>query len=684
MGAWNQHHQRNQSSLKQSVSGQRVVLEELEPRLLLSGTIANELVSIKAYSTVAEQSAPRHLTPVTLGNEFINITVDEAGAFTMQRSADDKWLLYPSAGTSAFSVKVDDNIYWTESLENFGQVNGPVVDSDTSAHIEYVTPEQVRIIHEFDLAGQAVRFRATVINDSGSAHDVGIRYLFDTQIDENDGSPLYAPGVTDSQGSTVCTYEVDIPNVFFQEWQGYDIWPNPNLVGVGTLATVPDRMVFAWWPEAHNYAWDYTPDPNQRFYTPGYTSSPNSDSCVLMYFEMGEIGPGQQDEAITYYGIGEPDEGTGIDQVVQEMKRLGEEAKASVNQAFWQFASDFGDSMVALRTDGWDSLRQGLGMITAITGVLSGQVNPHAGDAVTELAHLAHISTDAAQMICDLSDIYSLGTSVVGAGGVRFDPGTFTQELEAWFSEENDEQVLDIDGDGDTDNTDFILDTSHSSADIRDELLSDIHTNFESFFLEDGTPLSEPGIYGLNSYIEDQTSEYITYLQQENPSDYPAESVLGYLSNLRSGLRSSRSREVFMPPINDESDHRPYILGGYHSQSGLIADQIGRMDLNERVDWGLTIGNLGLAGASVAKALGAIVTGGTSLAAELIIGFGLSTASLINRYYHMKAGEALQASVNQEFVSVGLEAESIADVVFGCIDYLRAVSYTHLTLPTKA
>ena len=33
-----------------------------------------------------------------------------------------------------------------------------------------------------------------------------------------------------SQGSSVCTYEVDIPSVNFSEWKGYDIWQNcfPN------------------------------------------------------------------------------------------------------------------------------------------------------------------------------------------------------------------------------------------------------------------------------------------------------------------------------------------------------------------------------------------------------------------------------------------------------------------------
>ena len=193
--------------------------------LILTSLIAPSLSEVALAICEKDNIDPPH----TLSNKYVSLTVSDSGAFTMQRTSDNKWLLYPSPETTALSIKVDNNVYWTRNGSLNVSTPLTVVDLET-AYIEYITPENILVKQTFKLVEKAVKFSVDVQNNSSENHQVKVRYLFDTQVDENDGSPLYAEGITDSQGSSVCTYEVDIPSVNFSEWKGYDIWQNcfPN------------------------------------------------------------------------------------------------------------------------------------------------------------------------------------------------------------------------------------------------------------------------------------------------------------------------------------------------------------------------------------------------------------------------------------------------------------------------
>ena len=271
-----------------------------------------------ARRAVFEEAAKE--TP-TLENEYIELFCNSENAFTMRRASDEKWLLYPSTGTTTISFCVDESIYASRDVLS-GTGGLTVVDAE-SAYVDYLTEDDVALRLWYILNGEAVRLMVEATNNDSQAHDVAVRFLLDTQVDTNDGSPLYAQGVTDSQGSSICTYEVDIPAVSFSEWKGYDIWPNPGLVTLGTLSAPPERMVFAWWPAAVDTTWDYSVDTQQRFYTPGYESSPKSDSCVLLYLDVGELAPSETEDVSTYYGVGAPLETIGREQFVTAAETLG-------------------------------------------------------------------------------------------------------------------------------------------------------------------------------------------------------------------------------------------------------------------------------------------------------------------------------------------------------------------------
>jgi len=259
-------------------------------------TLQSNSENIKSDQAFLDQSVGA--TSTDISNSDITLILYNNGQFTMKNTSDGKWVLFPDA-TSYISINVDGTIYahYPEDanhnvdalLDNY--ISTSLTQAGNIAYIVYTLPENVEITQKFELSGKAVKFTTEAVNLDGASHAVEVRYLFDTQLDLNDGSPLYAPGIGTK------TYETDIPNPHFSMWKGYDIYPNPSFESKGSLSTQPDRMVFAYWPYAVGYAWDYTPDPNQRF---------DSDSCVLLYWDIGTLHAGGTGSAVTYYGVGEP------------------------------------------------------------------------------------------------------------------------------------------------------------------------------------------------------------------------------------------------------------------------------------------------------------------------------------------------------------------------------------------
>jgi len=376
----------------------------------------------------------------TLANASVSLTVDSSGAFTMQRSSDSKWILYPIPTTTAFSVRVDGNVYWTRNGSLTVTTPLTVVNS-TTAFIEFTTPQNVVVRQTFDLAGDAIMFTVQARNTDAISHTVQVRYLFDTQVGVNDGSPLYAQGVTDSQNSPVCTYETDIPNVGFSSWRGYDIWPNPRLTSFGTISTTPNRMIFAWWPAAIGYAWDYTPNPYQRFYTPGYTSSPNSDSCVLMYFDLGVLVAGNTKSVSTFYGIGA---GSAADPL-QDFSRAIDELRS--RYLSWSekkveiAAAAFAKGIVALRKGETDDIKRSfIGLVTAAASIWR-DVTERASlvkklaDAGFKLTEDAKTAVNVLDSTSELFDFTDFAYAVVGV----FSPRSLTESHVGWLAEHKDE-----------------------------------------------------------------------------------------------------------------------------------------------------------------------------------------------------------------------------------------------------
>lgn len=251
---------------------------------------------------------------IHLSNEALRLTLYGGGLFSLI-SSDGRPLLFPG-GTSYASVWVDGTAY-TSSLLNLAsgqlisQEMPPWLVDDVTAQERFVTAEGVHYTFSYTLVGPAVRFSVLAENRGGDPHAAQVRFLLDTQVDENDGSPLWASG-------SVYTEEAEAPRST-SIFKGYDQIPAPEFVSTGLLVTPPQRVAFVHWPTAHQSSWDYSTDPSRSFYTPGYTRSPESDSAVLLYYDLGQLDPGASAEAEFYYGLAAPEGSVDLDTLLLEL-----------------------------------------------------------------------------------------------------------------------------------------------------------------------------------------------------------------------------------------------------------------------------------------------------------------------------------------------------------------------------
>ena len=233
-----------------------------------------------------------------ISNSYLTLSVFDATGSINLRTADGRLLLYP-ADTSNIALRVDGAT--EKSTVYGGGLNSYIIQSPTITAPDTIVVKwkmsSVSLIITYKLVDNNLQITATLTNEGSASHQAGLRFLLDTQLGPNDGAPLYAPNIG------VKTYETDMLNPTFNYWMAYDFYPNPSLQAYCTLITLPDRVAFTWWPNSFNSLWDYTVNPNQQFYTPGYTYSPYSDSAVLIYYNSVPLAPGASRTVIFAYGL---------------------------------------------------------------------------------------------------------------------------------------------------------------------------------------------------------------------------------------------------------------------------------------------------------------------------------------------------------------------------------------------
>lgn len=548
---------------------------------VIASVTATQLEHLKRQGfrvEILKSSDPKVVQSLELSNSYLTLDIIDSGQFTM-RTADGRYLLFPNASTGYLSVNVDGKIYsqYSNTLSVYSALN--YIDA-SNAMIQFKTPENILLTLHFTLNGQAVQFALESKNLDSTPHSIDARFLLDTQVDLNDGSPLYAPNIG------VRTKETDFPQPPFSTWRGYDIYPNPNLVSEGTFSTQPYRAVFAWWPNAYDYEWGYTPDPNQSFYTPGYTYSPYSDSCVLLYFSMGSLTPGAQSAISTFYGVGAPTNIDKREQLISAFLRFKESVRNSI-------LADL-DAYAALEAKYYVSMRPSWKDYVSAVWTLA--------DPLDHVSKYARLGKDA-----KLIQFYVDQISYVGAASTFYNSlGTLATGIPA----------------------------SAGEVEIRDTYIKHALLYNLTFFA-DGRMY-----HGLADYLNQIDNEYLDYISRipdPLPAGYPADFIIAQLKEQSAGLDASSDHETFVP-IYYNNQCSGMKLGTLQLLKHSMIDELApRLEFANNVSWGATVTSIALvlggAGLKIAGVVGAPLTVGGStvvlIPSETALWSGVAALDLI-------------------------------------------------------
>ena len=214
-------------------------------------------------------------------------------SFTTLRVAD--------SGTPVDTILSDPSSAPVDAADHLSNVTGYTVDDVGVTQTLSVVPNPLS--GQVDLG----RIEYTVTNNGTTAHNVGLRYMNDVDVANNDAAPFRVPNVgpvtteTDFSGAAIPTYF----NVF-------NDLTDSTKVGVALLkgsgATTPDRVAIASWPGIHLTVWDYTTTPGAE----------TGDSAYADWWNPAPLAPGASRTYVTYYGLGNvtvvsgPDLGIGL------------------------------------------------------------------------------------------------------------------------------------------------------------------------------------------------------------------------------------------------------------------------------------------------------------------------------------------------------------------------------------
>jgi hypothetical protein len=293
------------------------ILAILVLAVLSLSTLSAMAPYVYAESYYKGQMAPPCSDDTSIQNDYLQIAVrdppsSDAAKFTLGNTGgdpanpndDNRILLYghPYPWSSFTTVRIDGSNYI------YGSSVGTFTQNPTS-YLTYI--KTVWVTHNVQVSQvlaltlnpstnrvDTMEIRYMLENlDLTNSHNVGLRILLDTMLGSNDGAPFQVPGT-----GAVTTEREYVGSAIPDYWQSFDDLNNPTVVSQGTLrggdATIPDRVIFASWPDFYSTTWDYAVTPGKIF---GSTYYP--DSSVGLYWNPITLGAGQRIEYVTYYGL---------------------------------------------------------------------------------------------------------------------------------------------------------------------------------------------------------------------------------------------------------------------------------------------------------------------------------------------------------------------------------------------
>ena len=194
---------------------------------------------------------------------------------------------WASSPWSSFTTVRVDGADYTYGSSSGTLVQAPTDDSATSNVSQWQTGD-ILVTQRLSLVANSATGRQDVaqidygVQNVGAApHDVGVRLMIDTEVDYNDAALFRVPGV----GALLAERDFtggDVPTGVYV-FKALSDTTHIAFVSSGYAGAVPDRMVFAYWPQIYLAAslWDYTVDPATTF----------GDSVYALYWNPTTLAP---------------------------------------------------------------------------------------------------------------------------------------------------------------------------------------------------------------------------------------------------------------------------------------------------------------------------------------------------------------------------------------------------------
>ncbi|HEY3295084.1 MAG TPA: T9SS type A sorting domain-containing protein [bacterium] len=237
----------------------------------------------------------------TLCSAHVCVTTDEDGDFTIG-TPDGRTLLYgypDDPWSTDIRVSVD-GLQYNLTSENGNDCAGVVTFVSETHDATHITDTYsmsnpsltIVVTHTpvtFSDSSGAVLTRTVVTNTSGTSHNIGVLYEYDTTVDGDDAAQLFL-GPSRIAVETCYTAPFSYPY--------WDAIPSSgSLVGRGTFtggeAVTPDALAFGAWPDFYATCW-----------ADSCTGDPYGDSAVLYRWNEMPVAAGQTRNVATYYGVG--------------------------------------------------------------------------------------------------------------------------------------------------------------------------------------------------------------------------------------------------------------------------------------------------------------------------------------------------------------------------------------------
>ena len=505
-------------------------------------TLLATLAEYPLLSAASSARPPAHLfktfthadgTEVSLCNDHLCLYVQKSarkgiGTFALEtREGHDLLYMQNGAWSSYLTIQVD-GVNYANRVEHAPSLNDYVEQPPTVVGDSIVTrwklPGSLLVAQEIQLSGRAAVFKVTVENKGSTAKSVKARYLFDYQVKDQDGSPIYIEGIGVLVKETVFTRV----NMSFGRWYTRDYHDSTfTMQGVHTLGTQPYMIIFANWSRAFEHPFDYPVKPGARFYTPGETKSPKSDSCALLYWDLGILQAGESRQLWTAYGLAEPELPS-----VEKLKSALEAYNAATLQALdsysWKLAK-----IVALLYRHLNDLGKSntLDALVSASGSLVGLEKLREGDPTGLIAK-------------GILEVLKYNIKTINENQISSSYRTLKDLLEYLNKNARGSGVEEI------------------AKIIYNKLWEENSVYLISVYDAETGNWTELRLMELKRKMEERYNNLINSLPQILPENYPLENVIEHLNYITEAVRKATNSESVVPYVNPDLMVNEFLLIG--------------------------------------------------------------------------------------------------------------------------